>query len=44
MRDISFTWMLLAEAAVLIVTLLIVRSCGYRLFRQGKSVNVEPVG
>ena len=30
------TWMVLAEAGVLLATLLIVRVSGYRLVRQGK--------
>ena len=33
LREIAFTWMLLAEAALLTVTLLVLRACGYRLAR-----------
>ena len=33
MRDISFTWMLLTEAVVLLVTLMVLRACGYRLVK-----------
>ena len=36
LREISFTWMLLAETAVLLATLLLVRLCGYRLVKQGQ--------
>jgi hypothetical protein len=38
LREIAFTWMLLAEAVVLIATLLTVRACGYRLVKSGKGV------
>ncbi len=38
LREISLTWMLLAEAALLVVTLLVVRAGGYRLVRQDKGV------
>ncbi len=34
------TWMLLAEAALLVVTLLVVRAGGYRLVRQDKGVPI----
>lgn len=36
LRENSFTWMLLAETALLLATLLIVRLCGYRLVKQGQ--------
>ena len=36
LREISFTWMLLAETALLLATLLIARLCGYRLVKHGQ--------
>jgi hypothetical protein len=36
LREIAFSWMLLAEAAFLAVSLLALRVCGYRLARLGK--------
>jgi hypothetical protein len=36
LHEIAFTWMLFAQAALLTVTLLVVRACGYRLVRLGK--------
>ena len=38
LREIAFTWMLLAEAALLIATLLVVRVSGYRLVKLDKVV------
>ena len=38
LREIAFTWMLLAEAALLSATLLVVRVSGYRLVKLDKGV------